>query len=108
MEMDKQWSEQGDRVDMGNNPTRFQLPTTKRTLLILFGWLLGYLGSRYFSFPYFVTAMIMGMCMTLWGCYLWAVKIKNRHWAFMFWGLMSPIGLLGISLLENKNNASTH
>lgn len=36
------------------------------------------------------------------GCYIWT-KLKKRHWAFMLWGILSPIGLLGISLLKDKS-----
>ncbi len=49
----------------------------------------------------------LGICLTLWGCYLWT-SMKNRHWLFVLWGLLSPIGLLGIALLKDKSaNATT-
>jgi hypothetical protein len=41
----------------------------------------------------------------LWGCYLWT-SLKNRAWGFMFWGLLAPIGLLGIAVLGDKSNKS--
>jgi len=44
---------------------------------------------------------IAGLVLVLIGCYRWT-KEKDRHWAFMFWGLLAPIGLLGIALLRNK------
>jgi hypothetical protein len=48
----------------------------------------------------------VGIILSLIGCYIWT-KLKNRYWAFMFWGILTPIGLLGISLLENKSPALT-
>jgi hypothetical protein len=48
----------------------------------------------------FVMAIAFGAI--LYGCYMWT-RIKNRHWLFMLWGLLSPIGLLGISLLKDKS-----
>jgi len=45
----------------------------------------------------------IAVLMTLTGCYIWT-KLKKRHWAFLFWGVLSPIGLLGISLLRDKSN----
>ena len=48
-----------------------------------------------------VALMIFAMVLLLGGCYFWT-RLKNRHWAFMFWGLLSPIGLLGVSLLKDK------
>jgi len=46
--------------------------------------------------------LIVAFVLVLWGCYWWATG-KGRNWAFMFWGLLAPIGFLGISLLRNKN-----
>lgn len=43
----------------------------------------------------------IAMAITMVGCVLWALR-KNRHWAFAFWGLIAPIGFLGISLLRDK------
>jgi len=47
----------------------------------------------------FIFALAVALTMT--GCYIWT-RLKNRHWGFMFWGLLTPIGLLGISFLKNK------
>ena len=44
---------------------------------------------------------IVGICTTLVGCYLWTRR-KKRSWAFMFWGILGPLGFLGIALLEDK------
>ena len=48
-----------------------------------------------------LVVLLFALGLLLCGCYLWT-QLKNRHWAFMFWGLLSPIGLLGISLLRDK------
>ena len=48
-----------------------------------------------------LVVLLFAFGLLLWGCYLWA-RLKNRHWAFMLWGLLSPIGLLGISLIRDK------
>jgi hypothetical protein len=45
--------------------------------------------------------LVASLFFTLTGCYIWT-KLKSRHWAFMFWGILAPIGLLGISLLEDR------
>ena len=58
-----------------------------------------------FVMPFILSAgialLVVGVVVVLLGCYLWATK-KNRHWAFMFWGLLAPIGFLGIALLKNR------
>ena len=51
---------------------------------------------------YFWFLFILAVAFTMTGCYIWT-KLKKRHWAFMFWGILTPIGLLGISSLKNKN-----
>ena len=73
-----------------------------RTFLIVIGLAVSFF-NRLLPMPYFIISLVAGMAFTLWGCYLW-VKLKDRHIAFMFWGLLSPIGLLGISLLKDKTS----
>lgn len=75
---------------------------TIKNLLIFFGWIIGYGGNLVLDFPTNIITLLVGLAMTLTGCYMWT-KIKNRHWAFMFWGVLTPIGLLGISLLQDKS-----
>lgn len=70
-----------------------------RDLLIFFGIALSIFGRVIESWG--LIFLIIGIILILTGCYLWT-KMKNRHWAFMFWGLLTPIGLLGISLLRDK------
>jgi len=45
---------------------------------------------------------VIGVAFTMTGCYIWT-KLKKRHWTFMFWGLISPLGLLGLKLLKDKS-----
>ena len=45
---------------------------------------------------------VLAVAFTMTGCYIWT-RLKNRHWIFTLWGLLSPIGLLGISLLQDKS-----
>jgi len=69
--------------------------------LIVIGLIICYIG--WFTIP--VVGMV-GLTMILIGCYLWT-KEKERHWIFMFWELMAPIGLLGIALLRDKSWENT-
>ena len=46
-------------------------------------------------------ASIVGICITLVGCYLWTRR-KNRSWAFMFWGILGPGGFIILALLKDK------
>jgi len=82
-----------------------------RNGLIIIGLVMGFIVNRITLFvDNFIVLIILWILLTvsiglvLWGCYIWT-KIKNRHFAFMFWGLLSPIGLLGISLLKDKSKA---
>jgi len=72
--------------------------STLRTMLIVVGSIMAYAAN----FIPNIFLFIIGMGLLLWGCYLWT-RLKNRHLAFMLWGLLSPIGLLGISLLADKS-----
>jgi hypothetical protein len=78
-----------------------------RTASIVVGLIVAYLSYFYASLSYGGLILFVGIGLTLWGCYLWT-SLKNRHWLFMLWGLLSPIGLLGIALLKDKSaNAGT-
>lgn len=63
-------------------------------------------GSR-MSSEYWLVIALIGLALTFAGCVLWA-KRKNRHWAFGFWGLLAPIGFLGVSLLKDRAKQHTH
>ena len=51
--------------------------------------------------PYLWFLYILAFAFSLTGCYIWT-RLKNRHWGFAAWGLLTPIGLLGIALLKDK------
>jgi hypothetical protein len=72
-----------------------------RTASIVAGLIVTYLSYFYVDLSYGALILLLGIGLTLWGCYLWT-SLKNRHWLFMLWGLLSPIGLLGIALLKDK------
>jgi hypothetical protein len=77
-----------------------------RTLLVLIGFAGSYIlnwVSAGMSFELYISLFILSFALTLWGCYLW-VDLKNRKKVFMLWGLLTPIGLLGISLLKDKSH----
>jgi hypothetical protein len=59
-------------------------------------------GNWLLPYPAIFITLIAGVAMSVYGCYLWT-KLKNRHPAFALWGILSPIGLLGISLLSDKS-----
>jgi len=46
-------------------------------------------------------ALIVGLVVVLIGCYLWT-REKNRAWGFILWGLLAPIGFLGIMFLKDQ------
>lgn len=62
------------------------------------------LSNFFLPFPVNLILTFGALGMSVYGCYLWT-KIKNRHPAFMLWGLLTPIGLLGVSLLKDKSPA---
>ena len=71
--------------------------------LAWFGAVLLFAGNRLaYYWDYWLAIFCIGLVVTVVGCVLWAQR-KNRHWAFCFWGLLAPIGFLGISLLKDKN-----
>lgn len=79
---------------------------SKRTNLILLGIVLlfvgriaGSIGGGFFEGAFWMGGLVLIFV----GCYVWT-KLKGRHWAFMFWGLLAPIGLLGTSLLRDRSS----
>ena len=52
--------------------------------------------------PYYYFLYVLAVAFGLTGCYIWT-RLKNRHWAFLLWGLLSPVGLLGIACLKDKS-----
>ncbi|MFC1966468.1 hypothetical protein ACFLWI_05940 [Chloroflexota bacterium] len=72
--------------------------STLRTILIVAG-LVTLAAAR--ANPH-ILLWLIATGLVLWGCYIWTM-LKNRHWAFMLWGLLPPIGLLGIAVLYDKS-----
>jgi thiol:disulfide interchange protein len=70
----------------------------KEVVLVL-GVILAVVGRFLGAFGLLVS--LVGLGLILVGCYRWT-REKDRHWVFMFWGLLAPVGLLGIALLRNK------
>lgn len=46
--------------------------------------------------------LIVGVLTSVYGCWLWCLR-KNLHGAFCLWGILAPVGFLGISLLKDKS-----
>ena len=72
-----------------------------RTALVLIGWIVAYGGNLFLDYPANLITIVIGIGMSIYGCYLWT-KLKNRHWVFSLWGIITPVGLLGVSLLKDK------
>lgn len=55
--------------------------------------------------PYYegwsVLVYLAGWGLMLYGCYLWT-QLKHRHWAWMLFGLLAPIGLIVLGVLKDK------
>jgi len=65
------------------------------------GWVIGSIVTR-FTGEYWLIPYTLGLVLAVVGCVLWAQR-KNRHWLFGFWGLLAPIGFLGVSLLRDRS-----
>lgn len=95
-----------------------------RTLLIWAGLVLGWLVNRGivgYGEPYNVVEgdwvytyrdpleymwllYLLAFVLTLTGCYIWT-RLKDRHWVFLLWGILTPVGLFGISLLKDRRGS---
>lgn len=65
------------------------------------GWVVGSIVTR-FTGEYWLIPYTIGLVLAVVGCVLWAQR-KKRHWLFGFWGLLAPIGFLGVSLLRDRS-----
>lgn len=72
-----------------------------RTTMVIVGLIVAYSSILVSSDILSLVIFLIGSGFVLWGCYLW-VKIKGRHWAWMLFGLLAPIGLLALFLLKSK------
>ena len=72
-----------------------------RTVLVVLGTATGY-SSFLVSQPWLSFGLLLlGLVLSVYGCYLWA-RLKGRYWTWMFFGLLSPIGLLVLAILKPK------
>jgi hypothetical protein len=73
-----------------------------RTALVIGGTVIGY-ASLLFTRDAVVNSMLaVALLTSVFGCYLWA-KLKGRHWLWMIFGLLAPIGFLMLAVLRDKN-----
>jgi len=93
------------------NKKEVKMGTTARTLSVFFGWLIWWFATASANyctslglgiFPLHLILSVLGLGLSLYGCYLWA-KLKNRHWAWMFLGIITPIGLLPLALMKDRS-----
>ena len=73
-----------------------------RTALVTMGIATAYLSLLIPNDILFTAVFSAGLGLIVWGCYVWA-RLKGRHWAWMLFGLLAPIGLLALALLHDKN-----
>ena len=76
---------------------------TWRTVLVVIGLIGAYAANYLGNDTAVIACAVIAIAFLLSGAYIWT-RLKNRHWAFMLWSLLAPIGLLGISLLKDKSN----
>jgi len=72
-----------------------------RTILLLVGTAIGYLSLLPESLVLAYSMLVVSICMSVYGCYLWA-KLKGRHWIWMIFGLLAPAGFIVLAILKNK------
>ena len=67
------------------------------------GVIIGWVG--YFFAPTYgllLLALVIDLALAVWGCYIWA-KAKGQSGVLALWGLLAPIGFLGVALVKNKS-----
>jgi len=72
-----------------------------RTILLVIGTAIGYLSILPEQLVLAYSMLMVSICMSVYGCYLWA-RLKGRHWIWMAFGLLAPAGFLALALLKNK------
>ena len=72
-----------------------------RTILLIVGTAIGYLSILPSQPAVAYSMLVVSMCMSVYGCYVWA-RLKGRHWIWMVFGLLAPAGFLALALLKNK------
>ena len=56
-------------------------------------------GVNFLSSPFDAFVVVAGLISLFCGGYLWA-RAKHRSWGWMFLGLLGPLGLIGMALLQ--------
>lgn len=84
---------------------------TQRTFFLILGFFLQVMGSVVIPEEgYLFTALdaigltlvLVGTFFWFYGFYLWA-NLKGRHWANMFWGFLTWIGVIVLALMEDRS-----
>jgi len=85
---------------------------TQRTVFLILGFFLQIMGSVVIPEEgYVFTALdavalillLLGAFFWFYGFYLWA-KLKGRHWANMFWGFLTWIGVIVLAFMEDRSH----
>jgi hypothetical protein len=67
------------------------------------GAILGFIGQRLApSIDILILIVTLALLISIVGCYFWA-KGKGQSGWFSLWGILAPIGFLGVALLQDKS-----
>jgi len=55
-----------------------------------------------YVFDYWLAILMFGLAITMIGSVIWVLS-KKRHWLFSLFGLLAPLGFIGIGVLKDKN-----
>ena len=69
---------------------------------VVIGWVGYYLAPTY---GLLLLALLIDLVLAVCGCYIWA-KAKGHSGWFALWGILAPIGFLGVALVKSKTGAS--
>ncbi len=75
--------------------------TRLRTILLIIGTSIGYLSLLPSQLAVAYSMLVIALCISVYGCYLWAI-LKGRHWIWMIFGLLAPAGFVILAILQNK------
>lgn len=73
-----------------------------RTVLLLIGTAAGYLSFLPMPPAAGYSILVISLCLSVYGCYLWA-KLKGRHWIWAAFGLLAPAGFVVLLLLRDRH-----
>jgi hypothetical protein len=69
-----------------------------RIILLIIGYIIAFFSETHLN----ISGIIIGLAICVFGCDLWAIE-KDRSWAYMFWGILAPIGFIPMALLKDKS-----